>query len=127
MGPHPIVLISVSSSILSGGLHSLVRSSCKFGEIVEIQDPAAMPEMVRDLHPQVVMLDTTLYDSAISVTLEAVHKSCGQTRCVVLVDNAQQAKEAEKAGADLAVLKGFPAQKLAAALSALWQITASAN
>lgn len=80
-----------------------------------------MPQMVRDLHPQVVMLDTTLYDSDISTTLEAVRESCGHTMCVVLVDNAQQVIEAEEAGADLAILKGFPAQKLAAALAALWQ------
>lgn len=121
MGPNSVVLISVSSSILSGGLHSLVRSSCGSTQIVQVQDPTAMPQMVRDLHPQVVMLDTTLYDSDIPTTLEAVHESCGHTMCVVLVDNAQQVIEAEKAGADLAILKGFPAQKLAAALAALWQ------
>ena len=127
MGSHPIVLISVSSSILSGGLHSLVRSSCRSMQIVHVEDTAAMPQMVRDLEPQVVMLDTTLYDSDISATLEAVHESCSHTRCVVLVDNAQQVIEAEEAGADLAILKGFPAQKLAAALSALWQKRAVPN
>ena len=86
-----------------------------------------MPQMIRDLQPLVVMLDTTLYGTDIPATIAAVHESCGHARCVVLVDNAQQVIEAEEAGADLAVLKGFPAQKLAAALSALCQESGVAN
>jgi DNA-binding NarL/FixJ family response regulator len=78
-----------------------------------------MPKMVRDLHPQIVMLDTMLYGSDIPDTLEAIRESWGHTRCVVLVDDPQQVIEAEKAGADLAILEGFPAQKLAAELSTL--------
>jgi DNA-binding NarL/FixJ family response regulator len=86
-----------------------------------------MPQMVRDLQPLVVVLDTTLYGTGIPAIIAAVHNSCGHARCVVLVDNAQQITEAEKAGADLAVLKGFPAQKLAAALSALCHESGVAN
>jgi DNA-binding NarL/FixJ family response regulator len=124
---HPVVLMSVSSSILSGGLHSLLRSSCQSAQVVQTQDPAEMPQMVRDLQPLAVMLDTALYGADIPATIAAAHESCGHARCVVLVDNAQQIIEAEKAGADLTVLKGFPAQKLAAALSTLCQESGAAN
>jgi DNA-binding NarL/FixJ family response regulator len=95
--------------------------------MLQTQDPEEMLQMVRDLQPQVVLLDTALCGAGIPATLAAVHESSTHSSCVVLVDNAQQVIEAEKAGAHLAVLKGFPAQKLAAALSALCQGTGVAN
>ena len=48
--------------------------------------------------------------------LAQIKAECPQTRCVVLADQARQERLAKMAGADVVVLKGYPASKLVATI-----------
>ena len=71
------------------------------------------PEMV-DLCPALVLLDTNLPGEDTATVLQRIRGDAfqGQPRCLALVDTRRQQRDAMAAGADVALLKGYPTTKL---------------
>ncbi len=66
--------------------------------------------------PVLVLLDSSLADGEVWLAVRRVRARWPQGYCVFLVDDVQQQQAAEAAGADAALLKGFPAGRLIAVL-----------
>jgi DNA-binding NarL/FixJ family response regulator len=62
--------------------------------------------------PALVLLDVSLANDEITNLVELIKAEGPQSRCLVLADDVQQQREAQSAGADVALVKGFPAAKL---------------
>ena len=75
--------------------------------------------IIRELCPQVAVLDCNIPVGDVPKLLTSIKAACPQTRCLVLADGPEQQREAESAGADVTVLKGFPAARLAQTLAKL--------
>jgi DNA-binding NarL/FixJ family response regulator len=74
---------------------------------------ASALEMVSQYRPAVVILDTNISDNGVWMTvLKQVKAESPQTRCLVLIDATQKLQAAKSAGADVTLLKGFPAVEL---------------
>jgi DNA-binding NarL/FixJ family response regulator len=107
------VVIAASSAVLGSGLSSLVTSSAQTRTLVYVEGTDSMLQAVKELCPRLVLLDSEMVGADISATLTRIRGFCSRTKCLVLADELHQVQEAESAGADLAVLKGFPASSLA--------------
>ena len=62
--------------------------------------------------PELLVIDGNILASNVGRLLERAREECPHSRCLVLVDSTVQLNEAESAGADRAVLKGYPASQL---------------
>jgi DNA-binding NarL/FixJ family response regulator len=72
-----------------------------------------------DQHPTLVLLGANLLDEDIQTVLAQIKARWPETRCIVLVDNVQQQWIAKAAGADSALLVGFPAAKFVSTIQEL--------
>ena len=81
-------------------------------ETVRLTDdvPSAV-QAVTESTPALVLVDASLPDS-VSAVLAQVRDNGRRPRYLVLVDDRQQQRDAVAAGADVALLKGFPAAEL---------------
>jgi DNA-binding NarL/FixJ family response regulator len=87
--------------------------------LAETTDPSALLRMGADIQPDIVLLDASLPQEQVWAALRQMREAWCQTRSIVLVDNSQQQQQAQAAGADVALLKGYPAAKLTAAIEGL--------
>ena len=70
-------------------------------------------------HPALALLDTNLPGEGFMPVLWEIKGNGSQSRCLVLADDVRQQREARDAGADVALLKGFPAAELFEAIGRL--------
>ena len=96
------------------GLQSLLRTVPQIEIIAETQDPSVLLKIGTKMHPELVMLDADLFDAADWRAITRLKGECPQIQCVALVDNDQQRQNAQEAGVDLVLPKGYPAEKLIA-------------
>jgi DNA-binding NarL/FixJ family response regulator len=76
------------------------------------ENTASALETIAEYHPDLVVLDTGIAGGETSTVIEAVKSDGLRSQCLVLADDVLQRREAELAGADVALLKGYPAAKL---------------
>ncbi len=107
------VLIISKPDSLRDGLKTFLRAIPHIGTIYQIDDiPSALEIMIQH-HPALVLLDTNLFNgNGPSAAVKQLKAAETQSRCLVLADDDQQQQEAQDAGADVSLLKGFPADKL---------------
>ncbi len=112
-------LIVAKPGELRDGLRALLGATGKMGHISQADDgPAALAKIGR-LCPQVAVLDWNISGGDLPTLLTRIKAECPGTKCLVLTDGVEQQREAESAGADVTVLKGFPAARLVQTLSSL--------
>ena len=70
-----------------------------------------------DCHPSVVLVDGDLAYGEIYPAVRQVKVAWPEAACVFMIDDVHQQEEAEAAGADLVLLKGFPAAGLTALIA----------
>jgi DNA-binding NarL/FixJ family response regulator len=87
--------------------------------LAETSDPSALLRMGAEIQPHVVLLDASLPEEQICAALRQIKEEWSQTRSIVLVESSQQQQDVQAAGADVALLKGYPAAKLIAAIEGL--------
>jgi DNA-binding NarL/FixJ family response regulator len=75
--------------------------------------------MGADIQPDVVLLDASLPEDQVWGALREIKHAWSHTRSIVLVEDSQQKQKAQAAGADVALIKGYPATKLIAAIEGL--------
>ncbi|HDQ73354.1 MAG TPA: response regulator transcription factor [Chloroflexi bacterium] len=79
-------------------------------------------ELFTDPPPNLIVIDTNLMPNRLSSTLEQIKARWPQARYVILVDDVRQQQIAKAAGADSALLKGFPTAQLFATIERLLQL-----
>ena len=119
--PDVTALIVARPGEMRDGVRALLAATPKIAHISQADDGPAALAIIRELCPQVAVLDCNIPVGDIPTLLTRIEAACPQTRCLVLADGAEQQREAESAGADVTVLKGFPAARLAQTLAGLLQ------
>jgi DNA-binding NarL/FixJ family response regulator len=106
------VLIAARPGRMRDSLHTLLESMLGLNIVGHADDSAAALRMVIEQRPALVLLDTNLPGEGVPSVLKRIKANGSQSRCLVLADSVQQQREAQAAGADVALLKGFPAVEL---------------
>jgi DNA-binding NarL/FixJ family response regulator len=78
----------------------------------QADDALATLRIVTEHHPALVLLDTESFSGEFPEMIRTIKIGASQSRCLALANDVQQQREAQAAGADAALVKGFPAAKL---------------
>jgi DNA-binding NarL/FixJ family response regulator len=84
--------------------------------VAEADAPSALLRMGDRIQPDIVLLDASLPEQEVWAALKQIQSEWSQTHTIVLAEDSKQQQRAMEAGADVALLKGFPAAKLAAVM-----------
>jgi len=107
-----LALVITKPGHLRNGLQSILRTVPKIEVIAEAQDPSVLVRMSDDIHPDLILLDAEVIDDPEWSAISKLKGEWPQTTILVLTENDKQGLQAEKAGADYFLLKGFPAADL---------------
>jgi len=113
------VLIVASPGELREGLQALLATRSQIGRVLVANDGAEALSAIERSCPELLVVDGNIPASNVRRLLERTREECPHSRSLVLVDSAVQLNEAESAGADRAVLKGYPAAQLLRVVSEL--------
>ena len=113
------VLIIAKPSRMRDGLRALLRTIPYLTLVGQVDDGPSAIKTMTDQHPTLVLLGANLPDEDIQTVLAQIKTRWPETRCIVLVDNVQQQWIAKAAGADSALLVGFPASKFVSTIQEL--------
>jgi DNA-binding NarL/FixJ family response regulator len=113
------VLIIAKPSRMRDGLRALLRTIPYLTLVGQVDDGLSAIKTMTDQHPALVLLGANLLDEDIQTVLAQIKAKWPETRCIVLVDNVQQQWIAKAAGADSALLVGFPASKFVSTIQEL--------
>ena len=105
-------LIAAQPGALSVGLRALLMAMPRIETVRQANDALATLRIVVEHRPALVLLDTESFNSEFPEMIKKIKTEGNQSRCLVLVDDVQQQQEAQAAGADVVLVKGFPAVKL---------------
>ena len=109
-----LALIVAQPGPLRDSLQALMTTMPQIEIVAEANEPSALLRMGDRLRPDVVLLDASAPCSDVWAALRRIRATWPRARAIVLVENSRQQRLAEEAGADVALLKGFPAARLAA-------------
>jgi DNA-binding NarL/FixJ family response regulator len=115
------VLVVAKPSPLRDSLVALLRSIPSITVIQQADDAASALRIIEVDGPVLVLLDAGLPAGQAWSLLRQVKSRWPTTPCIVLTDTQQSRRRAEAAGANRALLKGFPAAKLSLMLEQLLQ------
>ena len=107
-----LVLIAGRPSRMRDSLYILLKTIPGIDIIGYADDGSSALRMVADHRPALVLLDANLPGEGFSALLKRIKGNGFRSRCLVLADNVQQRREAQAAGADATLVKGYPAVKL---------------
>jgi DNA-binding NarL/FixJ family response regulator len=114
-----LALIIAPPGPLRDSLQALVTTLPQIEIVAEADGPAALLRMGDRIQPDVVLLDADAPDDDIWAALAQIRETWPQSRAIVLAESSEQQRQAEEAGADVALIQGFPAAKLATTLEGL--------
>jgi DNA-binding NarL/FixJ family response regulator len=114
-----LALIVARPGPLRNSLQSLMTTMPQIEIVAEASDSSALLRMGHTLQPDIVLIDASLSQDEVWSALNNIRDGWLQTRTIVLVENSHQQEQAQKAGADVALLQGFPAAMLATIIEEL--------
>jgi DNA-binding NarL/FixJ family response regulator len=114
-------LIVTEPGSLQNGLHALIASIPNVYIAGEASNAAMALQMVEEYRPDLVLLNADLPNEEAMTVLKRIKRKRAQIHCIALARDVWQQQQAENSGADIALLKGFPATKLAAIIESLLQ------
>jgi DNA-binding NarL/FixJ family response regulator len=98
------------------GLQALLRTIPEIEIVGQADSELQALTLISRQQPALVMLDSSLAPGEMLPMLVQIKDGYPRTRCIVLVENAQQQGAAREAGADTALITGFSAEVLHAAI-----------
>jgi DNA-binding NarL/FixJ family response regulator len=105
-----LALVISSSGAFQDGLLALMTTIPSISAVLVAEDADSAMRMVRNHQPALIILDlSSLREQNVILELKT---QWPDLHLIVLVDNITQQEETEASGADRALIKGFPAQKL---------------
>lgn len=107
-----LALVITKPGHLWNGLQSLLRTVPQIEIIAEAQDPSVLLKMGNEIHPELILIDASIFDETNWTSITKIKAEWPRTRIVVLTENDLQRQSAKEAGADIMLPKGFPAAKL---------------
>jgi DNA-binding NarL/FixJ family response regulator len=110
-----ILVISREAS-LREGMVTLLASVPKVGDIAQARSRIEALRSVEVNKPDLVILD--LAEGMLDL-LEEIQGSCQGVKSLLLVEGMRQQTQAQVAGADVALIKGYPAHELIETVQAL--------
>ena len=114
-----LALIVARPGPLRDSLQALINTIPQIEILAETADPSALLRMGANIQPDVVLLDADLPGEQVWSALRQIKAEWSQTRSIVLVEGSQQQQEAQAAGADVVLIKGYPAARLIATIEEL--------
>ena len=114
-----LALIVTGPGSLQNGLVAMMTTMPQIQAVLVAEDASAALRMMADHRPALVLLDTMQTGMEAGTVLKEIKTRWPSTRCIVLADDVRQQQEAEAAGADAVLIKGFPAAKLTATIEGL--------
>lgn len=113
------VLIVSATSTLQEGLGALMASIPGVEELQQIQGAAQALHMMEQRQPDLVVLDMEGLEAETSDILAFIRRHKSATKSLLLVGGTRQQTQVQVAGADVALIKGYPAQELVETVQAL--------
>ena len=104
-------LIVAKPGRVCDGLQALLTAIPEISSIAQTDEATSALRMIAERRPDLVLLDFSLTGDEIRAMLRQIKAGSGQTKCLVLADDAEEGQIAEAAGADAILIKGFTAQK----------------
>ena len=114
-----LALIATRPGSLQDSLVALMSTMHQVQAVLVAEDLASALRLIARHRPTLVTLEMDLSGEETHAALEQIKARWPSARCIALADDVQQQREAEAAGADIVLLKGFPAAKLIAAIEGL--------
>jgi DNA-binding NarL/FixJ family response regulator len=106
------VLIAARPGRMRDSLLAVLKSVPRVSVVGQADCGASALSMIAVSRPALALLDTNLPDGEVTAVLEQIKTLEPRCRCLVLADEMRQLRDAVSAGADAALLKGFPAARL---------------
>jgi DNA-binding NarL/FixJ family response regulator len=103
------VLIIARSAKIRESLLVLLRSIRLIETFHQAEDGPSALGMALEVQPALVLLDCDLPDDEVRATLGQMKIAWPQARCVVFLDDEEDRRPAEEAGADVVLVKGVRA------------------
>jgi DNA-binding NarL/FixJ family response regulator len=104
------VLIVAHSAQIRDSLLVLLRAIPQIEAVHQAEDGPSALAMGQEIQPTLVMLDDDLPDDkALQILLGQMIAMWPQARCLVLLDDEQDRRSAQEAGADVVLVKGVRA------------------
>lgn len=107
-------LIVAKPGPLRDGLRALLTAMPQIGAVDMASDVPSALRTVFEHSPTLVLLDSDLTNGEVWLTVRRAKAKWPQAWCIFLANDLQQHQEAEAAGADAVLLKGFPPARLVA-------------
>ena len=114
-----LALIVARPGPLRNSLQALMTTIPQIEILAETSDPSALLRMGAKIQPDVVLLDASLPEEQVWPALRHIKEEWCHTRSIVLVEDSQQRQKVQAAGADVVLIRGYPAAKLIAAIEGL--------
>ena len=103
------VLIISRSAQIRESLLVLLRAIPQIETVHQAEDAPTALAMEPEVQPALVLLDYDLPDDELRTVLGRIKAAWPQARCLVLLDDEQDRRRAEEAGADVVLVKGIRA------------------
>ncbi len=114
-------LIVARPGHLRDAWRALLMATPLIGQVHQADDEPSALSVVQSLRPRLVLLDSNLPQGGPWTLLQQLKTDHPGSRSVVLVCNLGEQARAEAAGADVALLRGFPAERLFQVIEELLQ------
>ena len=114
-----LALIASRPGPLLDSLVALMTTMDQVNAVLIAEDGASALRMIAQHRPALVVIETDLPTDEGHVLLREIRARWPQTRCIALVEDIEQQQEAESAGADEALIVGFPPARFIAAIEEL--------
>jgi DNA-binding NarL/FixJ family response regulator len=114
-----LALIVAKPGPLRNSLQALMTTVPKIEIVAETDNPSALLRMGDTIQPDIVLLEASLSEDEVWAALRRIRKEWSQTRSIVLVEGSHQQQKAQDAGADVVLIKGYPAGGLITAIEEL--------
>ena len=114
-----LALIAVRPGSLQDSLVALMTTMHQVNSVLIAEDAASALRTAAQHRPALVVLEMNLGAEETCAVLKEIKSTWPLTRCLALADCVEQKEEAESAGADVVLIKGFTAAKFAATVERL--------
>jgi len=114
-----LALIAVKAGSLQSSLLALMTTMPQVNAVIVAEKARLAQRMIAEHRPDMVLLDMDLPGNGAQATVGRIKANWPQTRCIILADDVRQQQEAQAAGADVSLIKGFSPARLIEAVEEL--------
>ena len=107
-----LALIAAAPGSLRDALAIFLQTVPWIEVVRQVRHTSSVLSAIEESRPALVLLDTNVPGDEVPDMVKQIKTTWPQVQCLVLADTIQQEQQARSAGADVSVLKGFPATEL---------------